>query len=84
MTLLLSLSQSLLQSLFRLRRCLIKQRFQRRVLERLLSLRVVEYLLERALQGQRFPVGGGINGLAAATGEAVWSRDYRADARWPQ
>ena len=28
------------------------------------------------LRGQRFPVGGGINGLAAQLGEAIWTRDY--------
>jgi PAS domain S-box-containing protein len=35
------------------------------------------------LRSQRFPVGGGINGLAAQLGEAVWTDDYRADGRIP-
>ncbi len=35
------------------------------------------------LRTQRFPVGGGINGLAAQAGEAVWTDDYRADQRVP-
>jgi len=35
------------------------------------------------LRSQRFPIGGGINGLAAATGEVVWTEDYRHDPRIP-
>jgi PAS domain S-box-containing protein len=35
------------------------------------------------LRSQRFPVGGGINGLSAQLGEVIWTRDYRADPRWP-
>jgi PAS domain S-box-containing protein len=35
------------------------------------------------LRSQRFPVGGGINGLAASSGAAVWTEDYRQDPRWP-
>ncbi|HET6745132.1 MAG TPA: GAF domain-containing protein [Candidatus Limnocylindria bacterium] len=35
------------------------------------------------LRGLRFPVGGGINGLAAASGRAVWTDDYLADPRLP-
>ena len=35
------------------------------------------------LQTQRFPVGGGINGLAAQTGEPIWTDDYAADPRIP-
>jgi PAS domain S-box-containing protein len=33
------------------------------------------------LRTQRFPLEGGINGLAATTGMAVWTDDYLADAR---
>jgi PAS domain S-box-containing protein len=33
------------------------------------------------LRGLRFAVGDGINGLAAASGHAVWTDDYRSDAR---
>ena len=35
------------------------------------------------LRSQRFPLGGGINGLAADLGTAVWTEDYRQDPRWP-
>jgi PAS domain S-box-containing protein len=35
------------------------------------------------LRSQRFPLGGGINGLAAATGSALWTENYRLDPRWP-
>ena len=35
------------------------------------------------LLGLRFPMGGGINGLAAGLGEPVWTKDYIADARIP-
>lgn len=35
------------------------------------------------LQTQEFPVPGGINGLAAETGEVVWTADYGLDARVP-
>ena len=35
------------------------------------------------LRAQRFPVGGGINGLAAQVGEAIWTREYATDPRWP-
>ena len=35
------------------------------------------------LLGLRFPMGGGINGLAAELGEPVWTRDYIADPRIP-
>ena len=35
------------------------------------------------LRGLRFPVGGGINGLAAETGRAAWTDDYLADPRLP-
>ena len=35
------------------------------------------------LHAQRFPVGGGINGLAAAEGMAVWTDDYARDPRIP-
>ena len=31
----------------------------------------------------RFPLGGGINGLAAERGEAVWTEQYSADPRIP-
>ena len=31
----------------------------------------------------RFPIGGGINGLAAELGEPVWTSDYIADSRIP-
>ncbi len=32
---------------------------------------------------ERFPIGGGINGLAAQTGVPVWTDDYRVDPRMP-
>ena len=35
------------------------------------------------LRNQRFPVGGGINGLAAQTGEPIWTDDYSTDPRIP-
>jgi PAS domain S-box-containing protein len=35
------------------------------------------------LMSKRFPIGGGINGLAAERGEPVWTNDYLADARIP-
>ena len=35
------------------------------------------------LLGLRFPIGGGINGLAAELGEPVWTNDYIADPRIP-
>ena len=35
------------------------------------------------LLGLRFPIGGGINGLAAELGEPVWTADYIADPRIP-
>ena len=35
------------------------------------------------LLGMRFPLGGGINGLAAELGEPVWTSDYIADPRIP-
>lgn len=35
------------------------------------------------LHAQRFPVGGGINGLAAQTGAPAWTDDYRSDPRLP-
>ena len=35
------------------------------------------------LHRQRFPVGGGINGLAAATAKPAWTDDYAADPRLP-
>jgi PAS domain S-box-containing protein len=35
------------------------------------------------LQAQQFPLGGGINGLAAATNQAIWSEDYMVDPRVP-
>jgi PAS domain S-box-containing protein len=35
------------------------------------------------LQTRRFPVGGGINGLAAASGTAIWTDDYANDPRIP-
>ena len=35
------------------------------------------------LMGKRFPLGGGINGLAAEQGEPVWTFDYLADGRIP-
>ena len=38
---------------------------------------------QRWLLGMRFPLGGGINGLAAQTGEAIWTEDYTADPRIP-
>jgi PAS domain S-box-containing protein len=35
------------------------------------------------LHSRRFPIGGGINGLAALTREAVWTESYIDDDRWP-
>lgn len=35
------------------------------------------------LATQEFPVGGGMNGLAAKNGEAVWTEDYLVDPRIP-
>jgi PAS domain S-box-containing protein len=35
------------------------------------------------LHRQRFPIGGGINGLAAATAKPAWTDDYAADPRLP-
>jgi PAS domain S-box-containing protein len=35
------------------------------------------------LMGMRFPLGGGINGLAAQQGTPVWTADYQADPRIP-
>jgi PAS domain S-box-containing protein len=35
------------------------------------------------LRTRRFPMGGGINGLAAQTGEPIWTDDYSADPRIP-
>ena len=35
------------------------------------------------LRTQRFPLGGGINGLAATTGRALWTENYTLDSRWP-
>jgi len=37
----------------------------------------------RWLETQLFPVGGGMNGLAAASGTSVWTEDYLADPRIP-
>jgi PAS domain S-box-containing protein len=35
------------------------------------------------LTTERFPLDGGINGLAASTNQAVWSEDYMVDPRVP-
>ncbi len=35
------------------------------------------------LMGMRFPLGGGINGLAAVEGAPVWTADYLSDPRIP-
>jgi PAS domain S-box-containing protein len=35
------------------------------------------------LMSKRFPIGGGINGLAAERGAPVWTNDYLADPRIP-
>ena len=35
------------------------------------------------LIGMRFPLGGGINGLAAQRGDPVWTSNYSTDARIP-
>jgi PAS domain S-box-containing protein len=35
------------------------------------------------LLGMRFPLGGGINGLAAQDGVAIWTSDYLSDPRIP-
>jgi PAS domain S-box-containing protein len=35
------------------------------------------------LIGMRFPLGGGINGLAAQDGTPIWTADYRTDERIP-
>jgi PAS domain S-box-containing protein len=39
--------------------------------------------MRRWLETQHFPLGGGMNGLAAARGEAVWTEDYLVDPRIP-
>jgi len=38
---------------------------------------------ESWLKTQQFPIGGGMNGLAAETGEPAWTADYLADPRIP-
>lgn len=35
------------------------------------------------MRTQEFPIGGGINGLAAGSGEVVWTGDYLVDPRIP-
>jgi PAS domain S-box-containing protein len=35
------------------------------------------------LRGQEFPIGGGMNGLAAEQGRPVWTHDYMVDPRIP-
>ncbi len=35
------------------------------------------------LSSQEFPIGGGINGLAAEEGAALWTHDYLLDPRIP-
>jgi PAS domain S-box-containing protein len=39
--------------------------------------------MRRWLASQAFPVGGGMNGLAASLGKAVWTADYMVDRRIP-
>ncbi len=39
--------------------------------------------MRRWLASQAFPVGGGMNGLAASLGKAVWTEDYLVDPRIP-
>ncbi len=56
---------------------------ERTVLRPMVAARHTEPALRAWLRSQRFPLGGGINGLAALEGEAVWTSDYRSDARWP-
>ena len=55
----------------------------RTALRPIVVARHTESTLRAWLRTQRFPVGGGINGLAALQGEPVWTADYRADDRWP-
>src|SRR5918997_7067053 len=43
----------------------------------------LDEVAESALLALRFPVMGGINGLAAGLGQAVWTNDYVNDARIP-
>lgn len=35
------------------------------------------------LRTERFPLGGGINGLAASEGRVIWTSDYLVDSRFP-
>ncbi|MFL5681761.1 MAG: GAF domain-containing protein [Chloroflexota bacterium] len=43
----------------------------------------VDAQTEALLLDMRFPVGGGINGLAAQLGRPIWTGDYTADPRIP-
>ena len=43
----------------------------------------VDATTEALLLSLRFPVGGGINGLAAQLGEPIWTSDYTSDPRIP-
>jgi PAS domain S-box-containing protein len=43
----------------------------------------IDAATEAWLLDLRFPLGGGINGLAAELGEPVWTSDYTADPRIP-
>jgi PAS domain S-box-containing protein len=43
----------------------------------------VDIATRQWLSEQEFPIGGGMNGLAAESGEAVWTHDYLVDPRIP-
>ncbi len=43
----------------------------------------LDEVTEAWLKSMRFPLMGGINGLAAGTGQPVWTNDYQADDRIP-
>ncbi|MFL5675927.1 MAG: GAF domain-containing protein [Chloroflexota bacterium] len=43
----------------------------------------IDAATETRLRDMRFPIGGGINGLAAELGRPIWTGDYSADARIP-
>ena len=43
----------------------------------------VDAATEELLLSLRFPIGGGINGLAAELGTPIWTNDYTADPRIP-
>ena len=48
-----------------------------------MALGGVDAATQTWLLGTKFPLDGGINGLAASRGEAVWTSDYTIDPRIP-